>query len=87
MRTPRVWPYFTPSSVGALMDPVFLRRAVDAAGPRPWAERSMQPAVPSRWAIALARIVSAVAAGARRITRTAESSRTGSDGADVKALR
>ena len=32
MRTPHVWPYYSPSSVGALMDPGFLREAVNDAG-------------------------------------------------------
>ena len=50
MRTPHVWPYYSPSSVGALMDPGFLREAVNDAGGRGSTGNSSESSGMSCWA-------------------------------------
>lgn len=62
MRTPNVWPYFMPTSVGALMDPTFLRDAVNDAAMRPLVDHAAQPAVKVGWGERLAALSSWTAA-------------------------
>jgi hypothetical protein len=53
MYTPRPNPYYSPSSVGALMDPTFLRRAVREAEGRGHANEPLSPSLAKRWRIVI----------------------------------
>ena len=65
MYTPRANPYYTPSSVGALMDPTFLRRAVREAEGRGHADEPLSPSVAKR----LGSMIDAVMALRMRLAR------------------
>jgi hypothetical protein len=60
MHAHQVQPHYAPSSVGALMDPAFLRDAVlDANGDRR-AESTVSPSLRRRWQLAIAAIAAAL---------------------------
>ena len=53
MYTPQHQPHYAPSSVGALMDPVFLRQAVNDADEQGFARESAPTVDPARWRAAV----------------------------------
>jgi hypothetical protein len=59
MYTPRDQPHFTPASVGPLLDPEFLRIAVNDLTVRSYADRPEHRRV-SLWRVALARVAAAM---------------------------
>ena len=65
MHSPHSHPHYAPSSVGALMDPGFLRRAVDDAEAQGHAQRSRVPLPKSAWRCAMAVWVDALTARLR----------------------
>ncbi|CAN5299125.1 hypothetical protein BH11PSE9_BH11PSE9_15310 [soil metagenome] len=58
-------PHYAPSSVGALMDPAFLRRAIDDAEAHGHAQQALAPAPKAAWRCAMASWVDTLAARLR----------------------
>ncbi len=65
MHSPNSHPHYAPSSVGALMDPGFLRRAVDDAESQGRAQQAQVPAPKAAWRSAMASWVDTLAARLR----------------------
>ena len=65
MHSPHSHPHYAPSSVGALMDPGFLRRAVDDAESQGHAQQAWIPAPKFAWRSAIALWVDILAARLR----------------------